>query len=491
MRAVRAIARSLRLASTSDRAETANAVGVRFTSRARFSADASSEGSGRSDEGAGGGAVREESVGATEGRERRSRAKRTRPTPDPAEESNVYVKNMPAGVTNASLRETFGRFGPIFSTKALNPDGPWPGGLVRFVRAEDARKAIEAASEGELGTLEGAPGALVVRLATKRLEKEVEGTASTPSSAVKGPVARGDDEGVDLVAASAALERRKAELANLRKAKAARLASETAKAKEMSAARRAERIAVANENVKAFVPRYKRIEGASLDPSLRAAASTRRRKDGEFVMGLAPRKRSKDVTMTRRKQRNGDGEDAKIQQALNERIRQARQLQAANKTYNYDRHEFTRINFLLTNEKFDVTHILEKPRLAGGEESVSDEERIESKKAWLMEAAGLSGEEEYQLLKSEALEARAQERTYERFMRKKAGLSPFVDNFLAERASLEAVVSNISEDNVLREFAQMAVKTLDANPYWKYSDKIRLLERLEREASAASEVTAD
>jgi len=483
MRAVRAIARSLRLASTSASAETTtSAVDVRFTSRARFSTSASSEG----DEGELGSDASETVKRPSLGRGRRRSARRA--TPDPAEESNVYVKNMPKGVTEASLRETFQKYGPIFSTRALNPDGPWPGGLVRFVRAESARKAIEAASEGTLGTLEGAPGALVVRLATKRPEKKGEEEASTLSSVVESAVAEGDGEGL---VATTALEQRKAELANLRKAKAARLASETAKAKEMSEARRAERIAAAKENLKGFVPRYKRIEGAKLDPSLRATTSTRRRMDGEFVVGLTPRRRNKDMTMTRRKQRKGDGEDAKIQQALNERIRQARQLQAANQTYNYDRHEFTRVNFLLMNEKFDVTHIFEKPRLAGSDESVSDEERIESKKAWLMEAAGLSSEEEYQILKNEALEARAQERTYERLMRKKAGLSPFVDNFLAERASLEAIVSNVSDDNVLREFSQLAAKTLDANPYWKYSDKVRLLEKLEREASAASGLTAD
>jgi hypothetical protein len=70
-------------------------------------------------------------------------------------------------------------------------------------------------------------------------------------------------------------------------------------------------------------------------------------------------------------------------------------------------------------------------------------------------------------------------------------LSPFRDNFLAERASLEAVVSDIDKDNVLREMSKMAVNTLDANPYWKYADKIRLLERLEREATVMSGVTAE
>ena len=76
-------------------------------------------------------------------------------------------------------------------------------------------------------------------------------------------------------------------------------------------------------------------------------------------------------------------------------------------------------------------------------------------------------------------------------MRKRAGLSPFRDNILAERASLEAVVSDIDKDNVLREMSKMAVNTLDANPYWKYADKIRLLERLEREATVMSGVTAE
>ena len=410
------------------------------------------------------------------GRERRARA-------SPMKEANVYVKNMAPGVTERALRETFRRFGPIASARALNPDGPWPGGLVRFVRAEDARKAIEAAADGGLGTLEGAPGALLVRLAEKKRD---------------GANVGGDEgmEGVDPIETSAALERRKAELADRRQFRAERLASERVKAQEMSEARRAERVAAAKENIKTFVPRYKRVQGAgtgaelTLDPSLRASASSRRMKDGQFTAGIQQRKRGQGRA-TNRSQRRGDGVDAHIQQALNERIRQARQLQAANETYDYDRHEFVRASFLLTNEKLDVNHIVEKPRLVSEAVEINDEEVIEKHKPWLMEAAGISSEEEYQLLKNEAIEARTQERVYERLMRKRAGLSPFTDNFLAERASLASIFAGVSDDNVLSEFSKMAVNTLDSNPFWKYSDKVRLLERLEREAGNVSGMTAE
>ena len=108
----------------------------------------------------------------------------------------------------------------------------------------------------------------------------------------------------------------------------------------------------------------------------------------------------------------------------------------------------------------------------------------------LSQSAGVKSEQEFAYLKAEALEARAQQRDYDRLMRKRAGLSPFTDNFLAERASLEAVVSTVSADNILREMSKLAVDTLDSNPYMKYADKIRLLEKLEREASALADVRA-
>ena len=38
--------------------------------------------------------------------------------------------------------------------------------------------------------------------------------------------------------------------------------------------------------------------------------------------------------------------------------------------------------------------------------------------------------------------------------------------------------------------SKLAVDTLDSNPYMKYADKIRLLEKLEREASALADVRA-
>ena len=83
----------------------------------------------------------------------------------------MYVKNMPIGVTSMMLRKTFRPYGPIVSAKALNPEGPYPGGLVLFVRAEHALKAIEATAEGKI-TLEGASAPLVVRIAEKKGAKE-------------------------------------------------------------------------------------------------------------------------------------------------------------------------------------------------------------------------------------------------------------------------------------------------------------------------------
>ena len=95
----------------------------------------------------------------------------------PKEDSNVYVKNMPLGVDATMLKESFRKFGPILSVKPLNPEGPWPGGLVRFVRAEHAQKAIEAASEGGMGVIDGAPGPVVLRLASKRAEGDDDGAS--------------------------------------------------------------------------------------------------------------------------------------------------------------------------------------------------------------------------------------------------------------------------------------------------------------------------
>ena len=245
------------------------------------------------------------------------------------------------------------------------------------------------------------------------------------------------------VATAAALEKREAELADRRRLRAEKLASQTEKAREMSAARRAERVAAGRENIKTFVPRYKRGSGGAgadlkLDPSLRASTTSRRMKDGAMAVGIARRRPPRANAGGR--QRRGDGQDAKIQQALNDKIRQARQLQESDETYDYDRNEFDRQSFLLTHEKFDVRRILEKPRLGSDSPAMSDEERFDANKSWLMELAGVKSEQEFAYLKAEALEARAQQRDYDRLMRKRAGLSPFTDNFLAERASLGASV---------------------------------------------------
>ena len=414
----------------------------------------------------------------------------------PKEDSNVYVKNMPLGVDATMLKESFRKFGPILSVKPLNPEGPWPGGLVRFVRAEHAQKAIEAASEGGMGVIDGAPGPVVLRLASKRAEGDDDGAsgdARAEEAQFLSSLVGEDGEPLDPVATAAALEKRKAELADRRRLRAEKLASQTEKAREMSAARRAERVAAGRENIKTFVPRYKRGSGGAgadlkLDPSLRASTTSRRMKDGAMAVGIARRRPPRANAGGR--QRRGDGQDAKIQQALNDKIRQARQLQESNETYDYDRNEFDRQSFLLTHEKFDVRRILEKPRLGSDSPAMSDEERFDANKSWLMELAGVKSEQEFAYLKAEALEARAQQRDYDRLMRKRAGLSPFTDNFLAERASLEAVVSTVSADNILHEMSKLAVDTLDSNPYMKYADKIRLLEKLEREASALADVRA-
>ena len=414
----------------------------------------------------------------------------------PKEDSNVYVKNMPLGVDATMLKESFRKFGPILSVKPLNPEGPWPGGLVRFVRAEHAQKAIEAASEGRMGVIDGAPGPVVLRLASKRAEGDddsASGDARAEEAQFLSSLVGEDGEPLDPVATAAALEKREAELADRRRLRAEKLASQTEKAREMSAARRAERVAAGRENIKTFVPRYKRGSGGAgadlkLDPSLRASTTSRRMKDGAMAVGIARRRPPRANAGGR--QRRGDGQDAKIQQALNDKIRQARQLQESNETYDYDRNEFDRQSFLLTHEKFDVRRILEKPRLGSDSPAMSDEERFDANKSWLMELAGVKSEQEFAYLKAEALEARAQQRDYDRLMRKRAGLSPFTDNFLAERASLEAVVSTVSADNILHEMSKLAVDTLDSNPYMKYADKIRLLEKLEREASALADVRA-
>lgn len=76
--------------------------------------------------------------------------------------ANVYVKNMLLGVDEDMLKWMFRKYGLILLVKVLNFEGLWLGGLVCFVRVEYAEKAIAAASEGELGALDGASGVLVL-----------------------------------------------------------------------------------------------------------------------------------------------------------------------------------------------------------------------------------------------------------------------------------------------------------------------------------------
>ena len=191
------------------------------------------------------------------------------------------MKNMPLGVDATMLKESFRKFGPILSVKPLNPEGPWPGGLVRFVRAEHAQKAIEAASEGRMGVIDGAPGPVVLRLASKRAEGDDDGASGDAAPRRLNLSLVGEDgELLDPVATAAALEKREAELADRRRLRAEKLASQTEKAREMSAARRAERVAAGRENIKTFVPRYKRGSGgAGADLSSTRPCARRRRRD--------------------------------------------------------------------------------------------------------------------------------------------------------------------------------------------------------------------
>ena len=415
--------------------------------------------------------------------------------PSPSVESNLYVKNMPLGTDTEGLKAAFKKFGPILAARALNPEGPYPGGLVRFVRAEHAKKAIEAYEAGGIN-IEGSVGQVEVRLASKKGSDEDFKMDEVPASISRrkqrgasmvdlSSLVGDDGEPLDPVAAAALLEKREAELASRRLARADKLESQKAKAQEMSEARRAERLARGQQNIKSFVPRYKRgIDvDLKLDPSLRAATTSRRSKDGAMAMNISQRRKRTPQANTRRR---GDPQDAKLQQMLNERIRQAQKLQDATKTYDYDRNEFARVSTLLFTESLDETKAAVKPVL-GGRQEISDEEYIDRHKDFLMDLAGISSEQEFEYLKNEALEASSQQREYDRLMRKKAGLSPFTDNYLAERASLEAVIAEIPKENVFYEMSRMALDTLDANPEMKYADKIRLLERLERESRVVAE----
>lgn len=421
--------------------------------------------------------------------------KSKRMEPSPSVESNLYVKNLPLGTDTEGLKAVFKKFGPILAARALNPEGPYPGGLVRFVRAEHAKKAIEACEAGEIN-VEGSVGQVEVRMASKKGSDEDFKTDEAPASISRrrqrgasmvdlSSLVGDDGEPLDPVAAAASLEKREAELASRRLARADKLESQKAKAQEMSEARRAERLVRGQQNIKSFVPRYKRGTNVDLkfDPSLRAATTSRRSKDGAMAMNISQRKKRTPQANARRR---GDPQDAKLQQMLNERIRQAQKIQDATKTYDYDRNEFTRVSTLLFTESLDETKAAVKPVL-GGRQEISDEEYIDRHKDFLMDLAGISSEQEFEFLKNEALEASSQQRDYDRLMRKKAGLSPFTDNYLAERASLEAVIAEIPKENIFYEMSRLALDTLDANPEMKYADKIRLLERLERESRAVAE----
>lgn len=431
---------------------------------------------------------------ASEG-ETATKAPKTKLERSAKEDSNVYVKHMPIGVTSTSLRKVFKQYGPIISALALNPEGPYPGGLVWFARAEDALKAIEATAEGKI-TLEGASAPLVVRIAEKKGAKEA--SAQSEESDEEAPRSRrpvGDlnsllaeeDENLDPVAATAAREEREVQLAAQRQRRADNFANQKAKGQAMTAERRAERIAQGVAKIKTFVPRYKR-DGNNLvdlqfDPSLRASTSSRRMRDGEMVAGISQRKRVARAPSTARAGGRGrEAGDAKVQKALNERIRQARALQDANKDYDYNRQEVDRKAILLFTESIDVRHIAEKPRLGSSQRQQSDEEYIDAHKEFIMEMAGITSEQEFEFLKNEAIEAFTQQREYERLQRERAGLSPFRDNFLAERASLAEIVADIPKDNVFHDFAQLALNTLDSNPDWSYAAKKRALALFEKES---------
>ena len=415
-------------------------------------------------------------------------------TRSPKEESNIYVKNMPIGVTVQSLRQTFEKFGPVISSVALNTEGPYPGGLVRFVRAEDAQKAIQASMDGEL-EVEGSVGRIVVRLAEKRgasaQTEEVDAVIEEPARRRKPvgdlSVLVGESIGeVDSAAASASREKREAALAARRQQRAEQFAGEKAKAQALVAERRAERIAQGIENLKSFVPRYKRGEGAgslTFDPNMRVDTSSRRTKDSEMALGISQRKRvARAPGGARQGGRVKSDSDLKLQQALSDRIRQARALQEANKQYDYNRQEFDRQSTLLFSEALDVRHILRKPRLGSSQPEKSDEERIDEQKDFLMKMAGLSTDQEFEFLKKEAIDAYSQQREFERLKRERLGLSPFRDNFLAERASLGEFIADIPKDNVLYDFAQLAWNTLDSNPHWSYASKKKALSLLQKES---------
>ncbi|XP_066435138.1 polyadenylate-binding protein 1-like [Eleutherodactylus coqui] len=59
--------------------------------------------------------------------------------------TNVYIKNFGDGVNDEWLKELFGRYGPVLSVKVMtHKSGKSKGfGFVRFVRPEDAQKAVD------------------------------------------------------------------------------------------------------------------------------------------------------------------------------------------------------------------------------------------------------------------------------------------------------------------------------------------------------------
>ncbi|KAG9478585.1 hypothetical protein GDO78_012311 [Eleutherodactylus coqui] len=59
--------------------------------------------------------------------------------------TNVYIKNFGDGVNDERLKELFGRYGPVLSVKVMtHKSGKSKGfGFVRFVRPEDAQKAVD------------------------------------------------------------------------------------------------------------------------------------------------------------------------------------------------------------------------------------------------------------------------------------------------------------------------------------------------------------
>lgn len=178
--------------------------------------------------------------------------------------------------------------------------------------------------------------------------------------------------------------------------------------------------------------------------------------------------------------------DERTQAALDARIREAQELASGEEQWEWDPATYEYGARKTFDDNFNAAEYASAPYVPGfaqpKREYESEEALLTRNKAFIMAYSGIRTDAEFDSIKRAALERFAYYKKLDQRQAENKGVSPIGDDFLAERATLQARVAGIHPENPLADFARRAVDTLDGNAGWSYERKTRALDFLARKA---------